>query len=85
LSGASLSRVSYVSNPELAFRIKRLSGFPMIMAARMITRASAALRSPAGDLVLLADSSLVLEPNFYLADIDRLFARDFIQVRWELF
>ena len=48
-------------------------------------RASAALRPPAGDLVLLADTSLVLEPNFYLADVDRLFARDFIQVRWELF
>src|ERR1700676_2577296 len=48
-------------------------------------RASAALRPPAGDLVLLADTSLVLEPNFYLADIDCLFARDFIQARWELF
>ena len=49
------------------------------------TRASAALGPPAGDLVLLADTSLVLEPNFYLADIDRFFARDFIQARWELF
>jgi hypothetical protein len=48
-------------------------------------RASAALCPPAGDLVLLADTSLVLEPNFYLADVDRLFARDFTQVRWELF
>ena len=48
-------------------------------------RASAALGPPAGDLVLLADTSLVLEPNFYLADVDRLFARDFIQARWELF
>ena len=48
-------------------------------------RASAALGPPAGDLVLLADTSLVLEPNFYLADIDCFFARDFIQVRWELF
>ena len=26
-----------------------------------------------------------LEPNFYLADVDRFFARDFIQARWELF
>ena len=54
----------------------------------LITRrawTSAALRPPAGDLVLLADTSLVLEPNLYLADVDRLFARDFIQVRWELF
>ena len=48
-------------------------------------RASAALGPPAGDLLLLADTSLVLEPNFYLADVDRFFARDFIQARWELF
>src|SRR6476620_2285614 len=34
-------------------------------------RASAALRQSAGDLVLLADTSLVLEPDFYLADVDR--------------
>ena len=26
-----------------------------------------------------------LEPNFYLTDVDRFFARDFIQARWELF
>src|SRR6266850_8446864 len=44
-------------------------------------RASAALRPPAGDLVLLADTSLVLEPDFYLADVDRFFARDFTQAR----
>jgi hypothetical protein len=49
------------------------------------TRASAALRPPACDLVLLADPSLVLEPNFYLADVDLFFARDFVQARWELF
>ena len=48
-------------------------------------RASAAFGPPAGDLVFLADTSLVLEPNFYLADIDRFFARDFIQARWEVF
>ena len=48
-------------------------------------RASAALGPPAGDLVLLADASLVLEPNFYLADVDCFLARDFIQARWELF
>ena len=48
-------------------------------------RASAAFGPPAGDLVLLADTSLVLEPNFYLADVNRFFARDFIQARWELF
>ena len=48
-------------------------------------RASAALGPPAGDLVLLADTSLVLEPDFYLAEVDCFFARDFIQARWELF
>jgi hypothetical protein len=48
-------------------------------------RASAALGPPAGDLVLLANTSFVLEPNFYLADVDRFFARDFIQAGWELF
>ena len=48
-------------------------------------RASAALRPSAGDLVLLADTSLVLEPDFYLADVDRFFARDFTQARWEFF
>ncbi len=48
-------------------------------------RASAALGPPAGDLVLLADTSLVLEPNFYLADVDYFFARDFIQARWSSF
>ena len=48
-------------------------------------RAGAALSPAAGDLVLLADPCLVLEPNFYLVDIDRFFARDFIQARWELF
>jgi hypothetical protein len=54
---------------------------PVLMAPAMVMQRS----SPAGDLVLRADTSLVLEPNFYLADVDRLFARDFIQARWELF
>src|SRR5258708_2105795 len=48
-------------------------------------RASAALGPPVGDLVLLADTSFVLEPNFYFPNIDGLFTRDFIQARWELF
>jgi hypothetical protein len=48
-------------------------------------RASTALGPPAGDLVLLADTGLVLEPNFYLADVGRFFARDLIQARWEVF
>ena len=48
-------------------------------------RARAALCPPSDDLVLLTDTSLVLEPNFHLADVDRLFARDFIQARREAF
>ena len=39
----------------------------------------------AGDLVLLADTSLVREPYFYLVAVDRLFARDCIQERGEVF
>src|ERR1700722_15785773 len=48
-------------------------------------RASAALGPPAGDLVLLADARFICEPNLYFRNIDRLFERDFIQVRWEVF
>ena len=48
-------------------------------------RASAALGPPAGDLVLLPDAGLVLEPNLYRFDIDRLFARNFVQARGEVF
>ena len=47
------------------------------------TRAGTALRPPAGDLVLLPDARLVLEPNLYCLDSDGLFARDFIQARRE--
>ena len=47
--------------------------------------ASAALGPPAGDLVLLTNARFIREPNFYLADIDRFFACDFIEARWELF
>jgi hypothetical protein len=49
------------------------------------TRASAAFGPPAGDLVLLANARFILEPNLYCLDVDRLFARDFIQARWEAF
>ena len=47
--------------------------------------ASAALSPPAGDLVLLTNARFIREPNLYFANIDCLFARDFIQARWELF
>ena len=47
-------------------------------------RASAALGPPAGDLVLLANARLIRKRNLYFPNIDCLFARDFIQVRWEV-
>jgi hypothetical protein len=47
--------------------------------------AGAALGPPAGDLVLLADASLVREPDFYLVAFDRFFPSDFIQARGEVF
>jgi hypothetical protein len=37
------------------------------------------------DLVLLADASLVGEPDFDLVDGDAFFSRDFLQACWELF
>lgn len=47
--------------------------------------AGATLGPAAGDLVLLANTSFVLEPDFYLVDIDRLRARDRLQARGEVF
>lgn len=49
------------------------------------TGAGAALGPTAGDLVLLADTGLVLEPDFYLVAIDCLLLRDGIQARGEAF
>jgi hypothetical protein len=48
-------------------------------------RTGAALGPPAGDLVLLADTRLVLEPNLYRLDVDRLVARDVIQACGKVF
>jgi hypothetical protein len=47
--------------------------------------AGAALCPSAGDLVLLADTSLILEPDFYLVAVDGLFLGDFVQTRGEVF
>ena len=47
--------------------------------------AGAALCPPAGNLVLLADTSLILEPDFYLVAVDGLFLGDFVQARGEVF
>src|SRR5665647_3792914 len=49
------------------------------------TWAGAALGPAAGDLVLLADTSLICEPDFYLVAVDRLLARDCVQTRGEVF
>jgi hypothetical protein len=38
-----------------------------------------------GDFVLLADTSLVRKPDFYLVAVDRLLARDCVQTRGEVF
>jgi hypothetical protein len=48
-------------------------------------RASTALGPPAGDLVLLTNARFIGEPDLYFRNIDRLFERDFIQARWEVF
>jgi hypothetical protein len=45
----------------------------------------ATLCPSAGDLVLLADTSLICEPDLYLVDVDRPFARDCLQTRGEVF
>jgi hypothetical protein len=45
----------------------------------------ASLGPAAGDLVLLANTSLICKPDFYLVAVDRLLARDCIQERGEVF
>ena len=47
--------------------------------------ARATLRPAAGDLVLLSDTRLVLEPDFYLVAVNLLRARDLVQARGEVF
>jgi hypothetical protein len=49
------------------------------------TWTGAALRPPPGDFVLLADASLVCEPDFYLVAVDCFFPSDFVQARGEAF
>src|SRR5262245_37806842 len=54
----------------------------------LVTRcawAGAALRPATGNLVLLADTSLVGEPDFYRVAVERLRVRDFFQAQWEAF
>ena len=60
-----------------------VGGSGALIAGRTGTRAP--LCPPAGDLVLLADTGLVREPDFYLVAVDRFLARDCIQARGEAF
>lgn len=57
-------------------------GGPLIAGS---TGAGATLCPSAGDLVLLADTSLICEPYFYFVAIDPLLARDCLQARGEVF
>ena len=47
--------------------------------------AGATLCPSAGDFVLLAETSLICEPDLYLVDVDRLFLGDCVQTRGEVF
>jgi len=66
-----------------ADRAEDVGGGSALITGRAGPRA--ALGPPAGDLVFLADTGLVLEPDFYLVAIDRLRPRDCIQARGETF
>ena len=48
-------------------------------------RSAATLGPSARDLILLADARLILEPNLYGLDVDRLFVRDLAHARGEVF
>ena len=66
-----------------ADRAKDVGGSGALVAGRAWT--GAALRPAAGDLVLLADTSLICEPDFYRVDADRLLTRDCVQARGEAY
>jgi hypothetical protein len=57
-----------------ADRAEDVGGSGALVAGRAWT--GAALRPAAGDLVLLADTSLICEPDFYRVDADRLLTRE---------
>ena len=60
-----------------------VGGSGALVAGR--TWARAALRPAAGDLVLLADTSFICEPDFYRVDADRVLTSDCVQARGEAF
>ena len=55
------------------------------VAATICEDVAKPIRPPTGDHVLLADACLILELNLYCPDVDRLFARDLVQARGEVF
>jgi hypothetical protein len=57
-------------------------GGPLITGS---ARTGAALCPSAGDFVLLADTSLILEPDFYLIAVHGLFLGEFFQTRKKFF
>jgi len=60
-----------------------VGGSGALVAGR--TRTRAPLGPPAGDLVLLADTRLVSEPDFYLVAVERFLTGDCIQAGGETF
>jgi hypothetical protein len=66
-----------------ADRAEDVGGGCALVAGR--AGAGAAFGPAARDLVLLADTRLVLEPDFYLVAVDPLLVRDLFQTRREAF
>ena len=60
-----------------------IGGSRALIAGRTGTRAT--LRPAAGDLVLLTDTSLVREPDFYVVAVERFLTGDCIQAGAETF
>src|SRR3974377_597617 len=66
-----------------AARAEDIGGGSPLVPRRTWTGAT--FRPPPGDLVLLADASLIGEPDFYFVAVDRFFPSDFVQARGEGF
>ena len=66
-----------------ADRTEDVGGSGPLVARR--AGAGAALGPTAGDLVLLADTSFICEPDFYRVDADRVLTSDCVQARGEAF
>jgi len=64
-------------------RAEDVGGGGTLVAGR--SWSGAAFGPPPGDLVLLADARLILEPDFYLAAVNALLARDRVQACGEAF